>query len=116
LFVDVDGTGTLAERVEQLVITTTRVYASVAPVRRAALRVAIESAPVQEQIGRARAWLLREIDRAVGAELADREPHVKAAVEAMCSFETWDQMRTGQGLDQDRTRAVIIGAVLALLA
>lgn len=115
LFVDVDGTGTLEERVTQLVETTDRVYSSVAPVRRAALRVAVESAPIQEQVARARAWLLREIDRAIGPELSDRDPHVLPAIEALCSFEAWDQMRSGQGLDAEETRKVMAGAVLALL-
>lgn len=116
LFVDVDGTGTLAERVEQLVSTTSRLFQSVAPVRRAAMRVAPESEPVQAQIQRARAWLLREISRALEPELRSQDAAVVGAVEALASFEAWDQMRSGQGLSDDVARAAVAAGIIALLS
>src|SRR3990170_316695 len=44
LFVDINATGTLEERVRTTVATTSRLYESVGPIRRAALRAAPESA------------------------------------------------------------------------
>lgn len=114
LFVDVDGTGTLKQRTDQIVATTTRVYEAVAPVRRAALRVATESEPIQAQMDRARAWLCRELARAFGPELAGDDADLAAAVELALSFEAWDQLRHGQGLSKARTAAVRRRSVLAL--
>jgi AcrR family transcriptional regulator len=116
LFVDIVATGTLEERVQATVATTSRIYESVAPIRRAALRAAPESATLQLQLDRARGWLRAEIDRVFAEEL-DRfaDPDRAAAVEANLSFETWDQLRTGQGRSAARAAATISLTVLALL-
>jgi AcrR family transcriptional regulator len=63
LFVDIVATGTLEERVQATVATTARLYESVAPIRRAALRAAPESTTLQLQLRRARGWLRSEIER-----------------------------------------------------
>ena len=116
LFVDIVATGTLEERVQATVATTSRLYESVAPIRRAALRAAPESATLQLQLDRARGWLRAEIDRVFAEELARfDDPARAAAVEAVLSFETWDQLRTGQARSAARAAATIRLAVLALL-
>src|SRR5687767_696514 len=60
LFVDIVADGTLEERVQATVATTTRLYEQVAPIRRAALRAAPESETLQLQLSRARGWLRAE--------------------------------------------------------
>jgi AcrR family transcriptional regulator len=115
LFVDIVATGTLEERVRATVATTSRLYESVAPIRRAALRAAPESSTLQQQLSRARGWLRAEIDRVFADELARADdPDVAAAVEAVLSFETWDQLRSAQGRSPARSAASVTKAVLAL--
>jgi len=117
LFVDIVATGTLEERVRATVATTTRLYEQVAPIRRAALRAAPESAPLQLQLSRARGWLRAEIDRVFAAELERLgDPDLTAAVEAVLSFEAWDQLRTAQGRSVARAAASVSRAVETLLA
>ena len=116
LFVDIPDAGTLEERVTATVATTTRLYEGVAPIRRAALRAAPESNPLQLQLQRARGWLRAEIDRVFVDELRRiDDPDVAAALEAALSFETWDQLRTAQGRSSERTAASMRHTVRALL-
>ena len=116
LFVDIVATGTLEDRVQATVQATSRLYESVAPIRRAALRAASDSAALQLQLGRARQWLRSEIDRVFAEELERvDDADVAAAVEAILSFEAWDQLRTAQGRSATRAAASISGTVLSLL-
>lgn len=117
LFVDIPSSGTLEERVRSTVATTTRLYESVAPIRRAALRAAPESEPLQRQLAHARVWLRTEIDRVFAPELARiDDPDVFAAVETALSFETWDQLRSAQGRAPERAAASITHTLTALLS
>ena len=52
LFVDVPADGTLDTRIDQFVTINGRLYESIAPVRRAALRIAPESVAVQDTLAR----------------------------------------------------------------
>ncbi|MGH9274462.1 MAG: TetR/AcrR family transcriptional regulator [Acidimicrobiales bacterium] len=116
LFVDIVASGTLEERVRATVATTTRLYEQVAPIRRAALRAAPESATLQLQLSRARGWLRAEIDRVFAEELERAgDPDLTAAVEAILSFETWDQLRVAQGRSVARSAASVSRAVETLL-
>lgn len=116
LFVDIDASGSLAERVRSTVSTTSRIYESVAPIRRAALRGATDSPTLQVQVGRARTWLRAEIDRVFAGELERiGDADVAAAVEAVLSFETWDQLRSAQSRSVAQAAASISASVLALL-
>lgn len=117
LFVDIPATGALAQRVKATVTATSTLYESVAPIRRAALRAAPESEVLQTQLRRARGWLRAEIDRVFGEELArSGDGDVAAAVEAILSFEAWDQLRSGQGRSASRAAASVTRTLHALLA
>lgn len=102
LFVDVPAVGSVADRARAMTEINARLYESVAPVRRAALRAAPESKPLQEQLRRVRGWLRGEIERVFAAELgSDPDEGAAAALETIMSFEAWDQLRTGQELSID---------------
>jgi AcrR family transcriptional regulator len=118
LFVNVDPDGALDARVDAIARVTAGVYATVAPVRRAALRAAAESSILRDELGRARVWLRREIERVFDQELTDLDDDgiTYAALEAALSFEAWDQLRSGQGMDAERTKQVTTRTLLALLA
>ncbi len=117
LFVDVAAVGTVEERVDAMVEINARLYESVAPVRRAALRTAPESAPLREQLRRVRGWLRSEIDRVFAQELAtEANRPLAAAVELLMSFEAWDQLRTAQELTVDDAAAVVRAGALGVLS
>ena len=116
LFVDVPAEGSLDARVGQVVTINGRLYESIAPVRRAALRTAPESAAVQDMLGRARGWVRAEVERVFAEELASRNRDTVNALELALSFEAWDQLRSAQGLSPARTASTVAQLLRAILA
>ena len=118
LYVEVPATGSLTERIDAVVDLHSSLYASVAPVRRAALRAAPESEALRAQLDRARGWLQTEIARVFAAELADRKDAAvtAAALEMALSFEAWDQLHSSQRLAATDRREIVAHTVRALLA
>ena len=116
LFVDVPAEGTLASRIDQVITINGRLYESIAPVRRAALRTAPESAAVQETLARARGWVRAEVERVFADELRGAKRDAVAALEVALSFEAWDQLRSAQGLSATRTAATVTHLLQSLLA
>jgi TetR/AcrR family transcriptional regulator, regulator of autoinduction and epiphytic fitness len=118
LYVDVSEDGPLAKRIKALVAAHDRLYLGVAPVRRAALRVAADAGGLASMLDLARQYLGSEVQRVFGPELehrADADVTVRA-LELVLSFEAWDQMASGQGLDADGRQATTAHLVAALLA
>src|SRR5688572_2843087 len=115
LFIDVMPTGTLPDRVSEVVAINGRLYESIAPIRRAALRSAPESPALQEQLARARAWVRGEVERVFAPELADASRDTAAALELALSFEAWDQLRATQGIGPTRAAATVNRIVTSLL-
>jgi TetR/AcrR family transcriptional regulator of autoinduction and epiphytic fitness len=111
LYVEVVPSGPLADRIGTVVDLHLRLYESVAPVRRAALRAAPESQALQRQLSLSRAWVRNEIERVFG-ELSST---TMSALDLALSFEAWDQLTTAQQLDHDECRAVLVRAITALL-
>jgi AcrR family transcriptional regulator len=117
LFVDVKATGTTAERVDAVVELHDRLYRSVAPVRRAAIRAAPESSALRDQLSMARTWLRGEIERVFARELdgLDDGGATLSGVELVLSFEAWDQLAAGQELSGPARRATMTRLLTALL-
>ena len=116
LFVDVPAEGDLDARIDQVVAINGRLYESVAPVRRAALRSAPESDALQEQLARARGWVRAEVERVFADELQTAERDAANALEVTLSFEAWDQLRSAQGLSAARTSATVTHILRSLLS
>lgn len=115
LFIDVLATGGLDARIAEIVSINGRLYESVAPIRRAALRAAPESPALQEQLDRARSWVRAEMERVFAVELAAAGRDAAAAVEMALSFEAWDHLRSAQGVSLTRAAAAVTRIVTALL-
>ena len=117
LFVDVKATGTTLERIEAVVDLHDRLYRSVAPVRRAAIRAAPESPALRDQLAMARTWLRSEVERVFAAELErlDDGGTTSSGVELALSFEAWDQLASGQELGGPARRATTARVLAALL-
>ncbi len=118
LYVDVTDSGPLPDRVRELAEVHDRLYLSVAPVRRAGLRVASSSPGLSPMLDLAREWLRGEIRRVFAAELRGRSDvdGLLRALELALSFEAWDQLASMQGLDAEARQATTVRIVLALLA
>jgi AcrR family transcriptional regulator len=116
LFVDVPAEGTLEDRIDEVVAINGRLYESVAPVRRAALRSAPDSEALQEQLSRARGWVRAEVERVFADELRSAGRDDASALEVILSFEAWDQLRTAQGLSIARTSSTVSHILRSLLA
>jgi AcrR family transcriptional regulator len=116
LFVDVPGEGSLEDRIGAVVAINGRLYESIAPVRRAALREAPGSPALQDQLARARGWVRGEVERVFADELRDGGRDAMAAVELALSFEAWDQLRSAQRLSPSRTATTVTRLLHALLA
>jgi TetR/AcrR family transcriptional regulator, regulator of autoinduction and epiphytic fitness len=115
LFVEVPASGALEERIRHLVETFDRLYATVAPVRRAALRAAPGSPALRAQLDRARAWARGELERVFAGELATADAAQVAAVEVALSFEAWDHCTTAQRLAVEERQATLARLLFALL-
>lgn len=115
LFVPLVAEGTLTERVRVVVETLGGVYEAVGPIRRAALRLAPESTVFQDRLLQARGWLRDGLADVFGEELAAAGPARAAALEALVSFEAWDQLRTAQRLSPAEATGALRDAAVALL-
>jgi TetR/AcrR family transcriptional regulator of autoinduction and epiphytic fitness len=115
LFIDVPTHGDLRTRIDQVVASNGRLYESIAPVRRAALRAAPESPAVQDTLTRARGWVRAEVERVFADEVGTGGRDTVNAVELALSFEAWDQLRAAQGLSPARTSATVTRLLHALL-
>lgn len=118
LYVDVTDSGPLQARIDELVQVHDRLYVAVAPVRRAGMRVPNATGGLAAMLELAREYLRGEIQRVFANELARRRDAAVTvpALEVALSFEAWDQMASGQGLDADARQATTVRLVSALLA
>lgn len=116
LFVDVAAVGSVEQRLDAIVTINERLYESVAPIRRAAVRTAPTSGPLREHLALVRGWLRAEIERVFEAELGGLPARPAAsALELLLSFEAWDQLRSAQGLNADQAVEVVRSGALAVL-
>lgn len=117
LFVPIVAEGDLEQRAEATAVALGRLYEAVGPIRRAALRLAPESDVFAERLRQARRWLRGELDRIFGPELERIDLTTRrAALEALCSFEAWDQLRRGQELAEPEAVEVVRTTIVDLLA
>lgn len=116
LFVPLAADGDLEARAHTTAVALGGLYEAVGPIRRAALRLAPESEVFAERLRHVTLWLRTELDRVFAPELARAgDPALRAALEAVCSFEAWEQLRRAQELSEPDAAEVVQAAVVALL-
>jgi AcrR family transcriptional regulator len=119
LRLDVDpGLGT-EQKAWELAEARTRLYEAIAPAARAA-RVSAHSHPVlAAQVSQARTFFRRQLRKLFDSELAamhpERAPGVLAAVDVLCSFESYELLRHDQRLSRARFVVTISQALCDLL-
>jgi hypothetical protein len=70
---------------------------------------------VADQVSQARAHLRGQLRRLFARELAGERAPALPALDALCSFETYDLLRGDQGLSRAKTVAAPVHALTALL-
>jgi TetR/AcrR family transcriptional regulator of autoinduction and epiphytic fitness len=115
----VSGSAPLDERIERLVRQREALYEAIAPVRRAAARTEQVSPTVAAELARGRRQLRHGLEGAFSAEAASSGSQPKElldALEAACSWETWELLRARIGLSRTAARRVVSRTVRCLIA
>ena len=117
LFAAPTATGPVDDRVAALVAQRRRLYETIAPVRRAAIRLAPRSAVIAAELGRSDAVLRNQLAPLFAPELhalhPKRRDEVTEALDAVTSWETWDRLRTAQRLDAAAAAGIVTSMVRA---
>lgn len=109
--------GDTTARIRQLVDRHAAAFAELAPFRRAALRLPSRSPADDDAHAQLSAALRAQLHAALGPELeAPHRASTTALVEALLSYESWEQLRFAQQLDPERVSALLERGVHALLA
>ena len=104
----------LAERLDAFVAQRARIYELIGSVRRAALLTEPSSPVAAERVGSFRALKRRDALRMFATEVAGN-PARAAALGAVASFSTWDELRRHQQLGVEDAAAALHAALAALL-
>jgi hypothetical protein len=102
-------------KIEHLVAARLRLFESIAPAARAARVCAHRHQVIAEQLREARSYLRHQLARLFAPELAGTRRTLLPALDALCSFETYELLRTDQGLSAAKTRAALVLGLQALL-
>lgn len=104
----------LLERLDAFVAQRARIYELIGSVRRAALLAEPSSPTTAERVGGFRTLKRRDALRMFATEVGD-DPARAAALGAIASFSTWDELRRHQELGVEEATAALHAALAALL-
>lgn len=107
--------GSLTERLTELVARRSALYERIAPFKRASLSLLHRSRYLTSEHDRMTRTLRDLLKKALPADVV-ADPLRLETLDLLLSFETWNRLRTDQGLDQDLTQKVISEAVLRAVA
>jgi AcrR family transcriptional regulator len=113
------GEGSLKERVLSLVNQRLVIHSKLAPTVRAAMLRAPFSPQIADQVHQRRDLLAAQVAAQFAAEAAalnkSRGEELLVCIDALCSFDTMDDLRVRQGMAISRARRVMVSGVTALL-
>lgn len=104
-----------AAKVEAVAEARVRVFEAIAPAARAARVCAHRQPVVRQRMHEARRFLRGQLGALFAPELDGRGLELLAAMDVICSFESYELLRGDQGLSRARTGNVMAGALSALL-
>jgi TetR/AcrR family transcriptional regulator of autoinduction and epiphytic fitness len=105
----------MAERIECLAEARVRLFETIQPAAKAARVCAHRHAIVARQIRESRSYLRHQLQVLFGPELQGDRATLLAGLDALCSFETYDLMRSDQGRSRADTVSALTAAMTALL-
>jgi TetR/AcrR family transcriptional regulator of autoinduction and epiphytic fitness len=107
--------GNLDERIDGVVAHRAELFEMVAPVRRAALANMHRSLQIREGQTNLAAHLRRQLTRTFEPELSAFDRSTKTEIiellDLHTSWDTWERLRSGQGLSIERSRQLVTGLV-----
>ena len=104
-----------ATKIDGLVLARARLFDAIAPAARATRVCAHRHPNLARELAANRAYLRRQLRDLFEPELARAGRERLAALDALCSFESWELMRFDQGLSRPKTIAALTAALRALL-
>jgi TetR/AcrR family transcriptional regulator, regulator of autoinduction and epiphytic fitness len=114
------GEGSRAERVLALVNQRLIIHSKLAPTVRAAMLRAPFSPQIADQVNQRRELLAAQVAAQFAPEAAElpksRAEAVLVCIDALCSFDTMEDLRVRRGMTITRARRVMVGGVTALLS
>jgi len=105
----------LQPRIERLVDARIRLYGAITPGARAARITAHRHHLVAKQVAESRAYLREQVRRLFRRELTGARASLLPAVDALCSFETFELLRADQKLSRAKVATVLTLALVTLL-
>jgi AcrR family transcriptional regulator len=115
LELQVDADAPTRTKIERLVNGRIRLFETIEPAARAG-RVAAHRRPlVAATLDESRRYLRSQVRRLFAAELRGEGAELLPAVDALCSFETYELLRVHQGLSRAKTAAALVAALTRLL-
>ena len=115
LVLEIGGDSSTAAKIDHLVARRVALFEATAPAARAARACAHRQPVVAAQVARARSYLRHQVARLLAPELAGPAGAHLPAIDALCSFETYELLRGAHGLSRARTIEAMTGALRALL-
>ena len=114
------GEGTLAERVLALVNQRLVIHSKLAPTVRAAMLRAPFSPQIADQVNQRRGLLAAQVAAQFAPEAAaldkSRAEALLVCIDALCSFDTMEDLRVRRGMTITRARRVMVSGVTGLLS
>ena len=104
-----------AIKVAQVVESRLRLFEATAPPARAARVCAHRHPVIAAQLHEGRTYLRHQVRKLFASELAGVRANLVSAVDVLCAFETYELLRTDQGLSRAKTAASLVDALTALL-
>jgi AcrR family transcriptional regulator len=104
-----------ATKVQRLVEARVRMFETIAPAARAARVCAPRHPVVAQQLRDGRSYLRTQIRHLFAPELDGPRAMLLPAVDALCSFESFDLLTRDQRLSRPKAVATLVGALTALL-
>ena len=106
--------GATPAKIRAVVASRVRMYDEVGATARAGRLVAHRHPVIAAQLGQVRRDFREQRRDVFGPELAPRAA-LLPAIDALCSFETYDLMRAGHGMSRAKVVAALVAALEALL-
>jgi AcrR family transcriptional regulator len=115
LSVGVDPKAPTRTKIEHLVHARSLLYETIGPAARAVRVCAHRHVVVDTQLREARSYLRNQLRRLFEPEMAGDRSQLLPALDALCSFETYELLRVDQQISRARTVSTLVATLNALL-
>ena len=115
LHLDLEPEASTRTKVDRIVEARIHLFETIEPAARAGRVVAHRRPVVAATLDDSRAYLRNQLRHLFARELAGRRAALLPAIDALCSFESYELLRVHQGLSRPKTVAALTAALNQLL-